>query len=85
MNSMQYLNISHLRSIEKVNRMTLQQKQSKIVYSLKIGERGQLLVENKGHVTIKNQEAGQEIPADLIGKKRLREEQEEEEKTDISN
>ena len=54
MNSMQYLNISHLKSIEKVNRMTLKQKQSKIVYSLKIGERGQLLVENKGHATIKS-------------------------------
>ena len=73
MNSMQYLNMSHLQSIQKVNRLSREQKQTKRVYTFKICEMGQLVLEHSGERKVRCQ-SGPASQAELVGKKRQRDE-----------
>ena len=72
MNSMQYLNMSHLQSIQKVNRLSREQRQTKRVYTFKIGEMGQLTLEDSGERKVRCK-PGPPSQAELVGTKRQRE------------
>ena len=71
MNSMQYLNMSHLQSIQKVNRLSREQRQTKRVFTFRVGEMGQLTVESSGERKVRSK-AGLAPQAELAGAKRQR-------------